>query len=272
VKLAIGIATRGRPEHARWSAELAARYALGDTRIYVLADADDESMTEFRPPDGVTLDVREREDSVGAKWNRLLALEQADVYMAMCDYRAQCSLGYDLRVMEAASIFPDGIGCVVQHLANLSFPCYQAVTSRMAEVMGHIYVEHFPYWFVDHWLDDICKMSGRFVHARGDTVMKERPTATQEFREPRLWACVFDSLYTEREEICERLFAAMDEPEWRKEQLRMNFPIHHARSRMVNDLARGIAFNLPWDERYKRIRENGVAKLLSQYEQLKEAA
>jgi len=263
--LTIGIATRGRAELAAKVATSTLRHCRADTRIVVLADADDDLGAMVLPRE-VVLDVQERPDTVAAKWNRMTTVAPAQVYMAMVDYRSQITPGFDRKILDAASLFPDGIGAVYQHMANLSFPAYQCVTARMADIMGHIYVEHFPYWFVDHWLDDICRMTGRYVYAEGETAVHERPDGkTQEFREPALWGTLYDALQQEREEIAEKLFISMHIPEWQKDVLRAQWPLVHQRSQMINNLVRGMTGNAPFDERYLRVRNSAISRLETIY-------
>ena len=272
--LTIGIATRGRAELAGKVATETLRNCTADTRIIVLADQDDDLGAMVLPRE-VILDVREREATIGGKWNRMMTVAPAQVYMAMCDYGAQSTKGFDRNILDAAALFPDGIGCVYQDLANLSFPSYQAPTARMVEIMGHFYVEHFPYWFVDHWLDDICKMTGRYVYADGRITKYPRPNnngGTQEFREPGLWATLYDGLYTEREAIANRILTVMHVTESQRSVLRAQWPLVHQRSRMINNLVRGMTGNAPFDDRYAKIREKGISLLETLYYDMEKRA
>lgn len=270
MKLTIGIATRGRPELAAWAAQIALDNCVADTQIVVLADDDD---APINVPRGTILSVEPRPDTIGEKWNRMMRVAPADVYMPVCDYRGQLTSGFDLKILDAASLFKDGIGCVYQHMANLSFPAYQAVTAKMARIMGCIYVEHFPYWFVDHWLDDIARMIGRFAYADGNTFVRPRPGngSTQEFREPGFWATLYDAQYIEREAIAENLMAEMNIEDWQRDILRAQWPLVHQRSRMINGIVQNMKGNAPFDDRYMRIREKGAAKLYQLYQQLEAA-
>lgn len=271
--LTIGIVTRGRVELALKTATETLKNCTADTQIVILGDRDD-GWRGVEVPRQIILDIHEREDSVAAKSNRLMRIAPADAYMHMVDYVPQITPGFDQKILDAAALFTDGIGCVYQRLANLSFPCYQTVTAEMAAVMGHFYVEYFPYWFIDHWLDDICRMTGRYVYAEGDVMFYPRPGngKTQDFREPALWATLYDALYLEREAIAERLFAAMDIQEFQKAILRAQWPLVHQRSRMVNNIVRDMKGDAPHDERYERIRARGIAMLEKLYYELEKRA
>lgn len=273
-RLTIGIATRGRKQVAAQTAtETLRNVREAGTKIVILADHDDD-WSNMVLPQGVILDVRQREDSVAGKWNRLPSIAPADVYLAMCDYRYQATPGFDTGILRAASVFHDGIGCVAQHLANLSFPAYQAPTAKMVKIMGGLYVEHFPYWFVDHWLDDICKMIGRYACAEGETAVLPRPGngGTQDFREPSLWATYYDAMEADREDMANCLLAEMDVSDAQRAILRAQWPMIHQRSRMINGMVRGMEGNAPFDDRYRRIREKATSRMLEIYENMKEAA
>lgn len=273
MSLAIGIGTRGRASTVVKTAEETLKHvSRSDTTIIVLGDHDDEELKRTRFPAGVILNIQQREDSLGGKWNRLLRISTADVYLVMVDYGPNITDGFDQKILDAALRFKDGIGVLCNHLANLSFPTSQAVTHRMAEIMGGVYTENFPYWFVDHWLDDIAKMIGRLSFVDFSVDCKQRP-GTMERREPGLWAALYDALEGEREEVANRLLENMDEPEWRKELLRSSWPIIHQRSRMINAMVRGIeATDRTVDSRYLRMRDKALEKLNMTYQRMKEAA
>ncbi len=273
MKLTIGIATRGRYDllsttikHTRDNIR------EKDTKLVALFDDDDPTIKYAAVHKEVILSVKPREDSIGAKWNRMISLAPADVYLAMVDHSPQVTPGFDTKILQAAQVFPDGIGCVYSHMANLSFPSYQAPTARMVEIMGGIYPTYFPYWFVDHWLDDICRMTGRYVFADTAVDSSRRP-GTQDFRDPPLWAALYDALQSEREYMAEMLLEQMEEPAWKKEQLRMNWPLVHQRSRMINGLVRAMpGTDKSTDARYERIRANGISMIQNALNQLERKA
>lgn len=272
MNLTIGVVTRGRPELIEWTVrETVKNIELPGTRLIVLGDHDDEKLFSVRFPEKVIVDIDEREDSVGAKWNRMTRIAPADGYLTMVDYAPNLTPGFDRKIVQALGRFPDGVGVLCNHLANLSFPIAQVVTSKFVEIAGGVYTEHFPYWFVDHWLDDVAKMIGRLSFVDFKVDVSKRP-GTQDMREPCLWAALYDGLQDEREALAERLLAQMDEPEWRKEILRSYWPLIHQRSRMINGMVRGLPNKADWDERYKRIRAVGLGKLQSLYEHMERKA
>jgi hypothetical protein len=223
----------------------------------------------------VHINVAPREDTIAEKWNRAL-VEPADVYLVAADDDPYVTPGYDAKVLEAAALFPDGIGMVYGHLANASFSCAVCPTVKFCEKLGHIFPEYFPYWFVDHWTDDLARMIGRisFADIRTD---QSRAGKTQEMREPGWWATWFDAAYLMRRQIALGVIGADDfkVPRWQKQMLRNGFPLIEYRSKWINEHVRAMSAQYAAasglslrDPRYQRVRARAatmVPKLLSDY-------
>jgi hypothetical protein len=199
MSLAISLATRGRPQMLKPTIERTlANMRLASTRLLVAIDDDDavtvEAMPQLPRDDRVAYSARPREDTLGAKYNRVLALK-ADVYLAMVDYAPHVTPGFDEKILEAASSLWDGYGVVYNHWANLSFPQINAVTAKLVARQGFLYPPYFPYWFIDHWLDDIARMIERIAIADVwiDTSARNPQThRTHELREADFWGTLFD--------------------------------------------------------------------------------
>lgn len=271
MRLTVTIASRGRPALLNQAIDAAlSNAALPSTRVLAAVDQDDDAtLAEVKERSRLKISVRKREDSVGAKWNRALRELPADVTMMATDNSVIASPGYDREIIDAARLFPDGIGCVYTKMANASFPYYQAVTSRWADIVGRIYPTYFPYWFVDHWLDDVARMTGRIIMT--DVVVDDtsrQGLRTTEMRDVRLWCALFDSLQEERREEARRLIAKMDDQPWRKALQLRSFPQVEARSLWINQMCRANAEAIENDrgagapdERYARIKEVGSDRL-----------
>lgn len=269
MKLSIILAARGRPLLlASTLAQTLSNIRIASTRLVVALDEDDEltiaAARQFEPQ--VTLSIEPREDTVGAKWNRVLRIAPADVYLTMVDHAAHLTPGFDQKVIEAAAVFPDGIGVVYNHLANLTFSEINGVTAGLVTMMGgKIYPELFPYWFVDHWLDDIARIIGRIAFADVWQTPANKPM-TQEMREPAFWGTFYDALAPMRREIAQRVIRSdeFEEPGWRKTLLLSHHPFIEERSVMVNNRVRGLSGNKTLDltePRYVRVKQQAVSIL-----------
>lgn len=269
-RVVCNIATRGRPDLLRQTVRRTVRnITCPETVLLLSVDADDEfscMAAEELTGKHVQVIQREREDSLGAKWNRMLDIP-ADLYVCQGDYTACVTPGWDAKLLEAASLFADGIGLVYGEMANASFPHWLAATRKWVDLVGY-YPEYFSYWFSDHWLDDVGRMTGRIVHAPIQMQAYPRPDGgTQERRELHFWTAFFDEMQPERHAQANRVIDALDEPGWRKEVLRRNFYFTDYRSNWIHEHLRGV--KLPeaagdGGPRYARLREKALGMLREQ--------
>lgn len=274
MRLTINLATRGRPRLAVETIERTLpNIELPDTLLMVSVDGDDEQSVESLTcyaldEPRVKVSIRPREDSLGEKYSRALHLTPADVYLAMVDYAPHVTPGFDRLILEAAALFPDNIGVVYNPLANASFPGINGITHGLAVKMGFIYPPWFPYWFVDHWLDDIARLINRISFAMVEIDTSKRP-GTQDLRDLRFWTTLFDALHLRRRRMAQEIIrsAEFEEPTWRKELSLRHFPLIESRSKWVNDCMRenvvgiesGAGRSLPDEARYARVKARGVA-------------
>ena len=280
MKLTVAIATRNRSELlAETLRHFVANSVLSETRILVLYDEDDEDThwisrrTEWNGK--VIFSKNVRAPSLGEKYNLAMEVAPADVYQVAVDYAPVLTKGYDELVLMAADAFPDGICCVYGPPANASFPTIQAPTHKLCELMGGIFPPLFPFWFVDHWLDDIMEMTQRISPLWLRIDCHSRATGqTIGLRDVSFWADVFDRLKLQRRAIAHRVIDHLEEPDWRKVILKRNFLRVETYSEFINnqvraneadiELTRGG--NAPTDLWYQKVKERAekTLALLSQ--------
>ena len=266
-RLVVNIATRNRPALVLESIQrIIANIVEPDTILMVSADADDfatiDLLSHCNVTDRIKLSIREREDTIAEKWNRAVELfPDAAHYMPLSDHTYPTSRGFDAIINEAGTRFPDGIYAVHTQLANLSFAASEALSAKWVKITGQIYPTYFPYWFVDHWTDDLARITQRIAFTNIGYDDSRKPP-TQEFREPGWWGTFYDALHQVRAKQALELLNAMDEPEWRKANLKAGIAEVDRRSRGVNDAVRKMPQGLPTnDERYQRVRQRAVAML-----------
>lgn len=270
MKLVISMATRGRPEQVVDTIKRSiVNWSHPETVMQVQLDHDDPAPHDYlkdaKLGNRVLLNVQPREDTVAAKWNRALVVP-ADVYLVVGDDDPYVTPGYDTKILEAAKRFPDGIGMVYGHLANMSFSGSVAPTAGLCKKMGYIQPEYFPYWFCDHWTDDICRMIGRISVADIRTD-QSRAGRTQEMREPTWWSYWFDACYLKRRREARAIIDSADfaGEDWHKALLRTHHPLIEERSRGVNQSVRtdrgiqSLASSDLKDERYLRVKRKAIA-------------
>lgn len=267
MRLVLNIATRGRP-HALVNTILktAAAIRQHDTVIMVSADDDDQgtldAISSLRCP--IHVSTRPREDTVAAKWNRALdEIPDADVYLPMADHTAFVTPDFDGMICAMASLWPDGIGLVVNQTRHFHCSKVQAVTRKLANAMGHIFVEHFPYWFADVWLFDIAKMIDRFAFLPIE-ISKPRDYPTQGTREMEWWARFYNShsLVMERRAIAiDIVQGRIQEPGWRKAITVSRWPLYEDQTGRMVAAYTEFQGDPPTDARYLRVKESAIERM-----------
>lgn len=272
MKATISLITRGRPDLLIPTVEKTLAN-IQDPQTTLMVAVDDDDTATLKALNGWNFagkpwfSIAPREDTLGAKWNRALTIAPADLYIIMVDYAPHLTPGFDRMYLDAAALFPDGIGIVQNRLANnLTFSACQGITAGLAARMNFIYPPFFSYWFVDHFADDIASMIGRRAFADCAVDNSKRP-GTRELREPGFWASVYDALEPMRRQCATDIIRSDDfqEPEWRKRLLLDAFPLVCDRSRMINenlrqnnDIMERQSGAGPGDARYLRTKQAAI--------------
>lgn len=268
MKLVISLATRNRPQQLMQTINRSmAQWTDPNTVLIIQADADDYAtlgmLTDAKLDPRVKVNIKSREDTIAAKWNRAMS-ETGDVYLIAGDDDPVVGKGYDTAILQAAAAFPDGIGMVYGRPSNASFSSIMACTAKWVNLLGYILPEHFPYWFSDHWIDDIGRITQRIAYIDVTSDQKKVGT-TQELREPAWWATWFDAAKLLRRAEAFKIIDALDEPAWRKAVMRSQHMLVEYRSKWINDSVRGQArqleaINLPLsDIRYQRVKHTALS-------------
>jgi len=274
--LTINCVTRGRPDLLVPSviATLSNVWRTG-TRIVVSADEDDQSTLDAIPqlPEhpAIVIDVRPREDSLGAKYNRIQDYP-ADVYLPMNDSAAYMTPGFDQLILESAQKFPDGIGMVCGDMHCYMFPGVMASTHGFVEKLGWFYPPYFPYWFHDHWVYDVATLIDRVSWVDVRYSRHAGKGQTRELRDIQFWTTLFDCARLVRRRQSHAIINSPDfiEAGWRKELLLSHHPITEFRSQWANAGMRGepaiAAMTAAGDggERYQRLKAEAL-ELMSQW-------
>ena len=221
------------------------------------------------------MSVKEREDSRGEKYDRALTEAPADVYLLATDYGAILTPGFDEKILEAASIWPDGIGVVYTNMCDELVPMLQAPTAAYVKQLGYTYNWDYPYWFIDHEMADIAWMIGRISFADVIADQRRRPQTTTRLRDLAFWASYYEFTVLERRNKAKGIINSPEfqAPEWLKKQLCNWYPLVESRSRARNgrvihgaqacEEARGD--KLPPDEGYLRAKAKAERKMQELY-------
>lgn len=283
MSLTLSLATRSRPalliETVRRTLPNMSR---ADTFMVISMDQDDsaslaardELYREINGDPRVIVSVREREDSLGAKWNRAVEIHPADVYVPMVDYAPHITPEFDQRIIDAAAVFPDNIGVVYnRYCCKCELPAINGVTAGLVDKMGYIYAPFFPFSLIDLWLDDIARLIDRISFADVETDVSKRQRTIGR-RDTKFWGVLLDMLYPHRIACAKRIINSPEflEAPWRKQLLLRNITLSAQRAGFVSQacrkdaawIDRGVPFESPEDEaRYMRIKANGRSLLQS---------
>jgi hypothetical protein len=238
MSVSINIGTRGRPEALKFTLENTLPHMTRkDTKVLISIDDDDAetiaAIDTLPKDDRLIFSVKPREDNRGAKSDRVLTEAPADIYMVAHDAVPIITPGWDQWLYNAGMLFPDGIGVINTQMANASFPIMQGVTRKWVEIVGHIYTHEYPFWFIDHELDDLCRMTGRGVYvAIHCEHVSTRPSKTIRMRDVAFWADYYDASIYRRRATAAKIIDALDEPAWRKRMLKTWY--HPVESRSLN--------------------------------------
>lgn len=268
--VSICIASRGRSELlVKCVQDTLAKAECVDTRIVVALDSDDPWDAAEQLPEGVVVSVAEREDSLGAKYNRCAAMHPASVYVLWSDDVKFVDKGWDTKLNQAEQSLPDSLGVIYfGSLPNVFQPGI-AVTHRFMDAMGFFCTPYFPYWWHDTWIDEIGNLSGRIVHSDIKVaILQDLKGKSRGVRDVEFWAKFFDETRHMRVEVAEKILAESVDYEWRKEQLKHQMPnvikfLEHRNSLLRDPLqAKRVeahfSFDAPADERYLRIKAKAV--------------
>ncbi len=236
MNLTMIIATRGRPKLLLETVNhTIPNISRPDTQLLICVDEDDKPTIECLPrlpTTQVIVSVKPREDTRGAKYNRALTEARADLYLPAVDYAPILTPGFDQAFINGAWMFPDGIGCVFSPMADDLVARLQAVTAGLAEKLGFIYNPDYPYWFIDHELDDIAKMIDRFVFVDVDVSCVKRPAKTIGLRDLVFWTSYYDAMTPWRQGKAREIIDSVEfeAPQWMKGMLRDRYRHIEARS------------------------------------------
>ena len=227
------IASRGRPDELGRTIDKTLDLATApDTHVVVALDTDDTA--SFFPSnchDIITV-FGPREISLGAKYNRAAAhaYPDASMFVMGVDDAYMDVKGWDKRLLDAAALFPDGIGVVNYSPRGSMFdlPMGYALTQRWIDQVGFFCPPYFPFWWHDTWVDELAKMTGRYVWA--DVPWKLHGASetdghkTQRIREVSWWAKFFDETRPMRVRKAREIIANLDNPPWLNNQLLAEIP------------------------------------------------
>lgn len=273
MNLSLLIASRGRPvDLLRVIAECDKRVAdPARTTISVALDLDDGSNPQ--PPETrskLVWHVGEREDSLGAKYNRCAKYALGDVYVLGADDNIFLADGWDNLVRDRMAEFPREFGFVYFGRLDGTLPTQMAVPHALIERQGFLFPPFWPVWFHDTWIDEIAHMTGRILWADISVEEIGGRGKSRGVRDVSFWATLFEGTRHHRVQVAESL-SREHNPKWlqtqllqRREILDLFFQSRMARLRdpaTAHAFEQRMSFDAPADERYLRIKAAAEAMM-----------
>lgn len=206
MKIACILPTRGKASLAAASIEIAAELASGQHEIvFVVAlDSDDiasQSFFNINYP-GIILSVEPRPEGYGALWNRCATLAEvsdADVFVALStdifitapNWDQLIGMGLQKSpIKEALIAWNDP---VAPGLAN------QIIFSKEWVAHNGMFPEHFPFWFIDTWVDEVFSFAtGSTIPIIQELTVTGKRGRTMRLRELDFWWPYFSARRGER--------------------------------------------------------------------------
>lgn len=271
MKVTVCIASRGKADGlVEKVEEILAACTLPDTRVSIAFDEDDEAgIVHFDNP-RVVWSVAARADDLGSAFNRCARQCPADLYVCGDDDRSYGPIGWDSLAAEAASKLPAGIGMVAEERADKNaLPDFLAVTEKMASVLGYLMPTHFPFWFIDTWLDEVARMAGCMV--RAPITVSMRPEGTRGMRDLAWWAEFFDRTrplrHAEASDLLDEITGGTAPPSAIWSAVMQHDGMLLARNANLRNSATAASieargYDAVADERYKRTRQRAEELLL----------
>ena len=195
MKIAFMVATRGNPRRAAAVIECARSLAGDDNMIEYLVgiDADDKGSIEYFEQNdmNVLLSIADRPAGVGAVWNRLCRMIDADIYVPFPDDSFIATPHWDDGIVYAMNMaFNDKrVGALAWNdLANPNQCSLPIVTREWLELTGDLYDERFPFWFYDTCVNEVWSfVTGRPIVIVKPLILAARKGLTKRMRDVSFW-------------------------------------------------------------------------------------
>lgn len=212
----VAVPTRGKPAYvAEFPLETIRSARMPATRVVIGYDDDDPQPAYHAHPQIIN-STAQREDSLGAKFNRCAGHYPADLYVLSMDDVAISTPGWDEILAAQASLFRDGIGYVYfgREINGERLPSMMAVTRRVVDLIGFC-PEYFPFWFNNVWIDEVANLVGgygrRVLPAAIDVRYPSGTLPEPPRRDVRFWGQFLDASRPLRLAQADKLIDAMDD-------------------------------------------------------------
>lgn len=217
MRIAVIVATRGRPQRAGGVIECARNLLSGlhEVEFVVALDDDDQrSVDYFGSLDGVRRYVQSRPIGVGDCWNRAARHYTADCYLALPDDAWICSPNWDAYMVNALGTGIDGhtssakLGIVSWYDAlQPTIASIFGMTAKWVETNGFVFDPRFPFWWGDSALVETAIFAtGEGMPGTSSLQFASMPgNVNPRLRDMDLWWALFAATRHERVETARKI-------------------------------------------------------------------
>lgn len=271
MKVAVILATRGRPAKALAAIEALRILESGKHTVEVMLACDDDDPADsagfFRAYDGVTVDVAPRPAGVGECWNRLAEKVDADLVVHLAD--------------DALILNPSWDDTAVRLFGEFAWPHPDIAIAGMHDtnspgqatlfVFRPGWVRHcgfldtrFPFWFADTAIQELWTfVTGTTLPFLPLIVKLPKGDFNPRLRDMGLWWTLYAATRQERLQTAAKVRAALNLP--RPDNLADIVAAHQSRDLQAYpdsvDLVRHMKHRKPPDEKYVSARYAALAYL-----------
>ena len=201
MRITIPIPSKGRPAGLLASLHTLDALASGKHEITyaVLIDADDEITRNVcndwqrleMLPQNTHIIIGDCDKTVNTRVNEVMGAFAADVYCQMSDDAFSLSFHWDDIF---AGLINQGLPCFAwQEKADPGNATYIAISEKWRDTTGHMYVDHFPFWFADTWLLEVHLLAfGKGIAIVNQLMVGGKRGKTQGMRDLLFWFTFFD--------------------------------------------------------------------------------
>jgi hypothetical protein len=201
MRISVLIPSRGRPLGLALAIVALDQMASGenDIRYVIGCDADDEatitvSLDLWKCGLPIVHHIAGRQPSLGGLVNRLALKCPADVYCSLGDDVRVQTAGWDAVIAKAWQADPAG----VWWWCSQNDATYAIVSEKWRAAAGHIFTDHFPFWYDDLWLIELQRYVTGKRGDRLDIWLQDRARGTHRMRDLAIWDKFFWSRREER--------------------------------------------------------------------------
>jgi len=164
--------SRGRPELAKNMIDTAIATSSVPLEFLLYLNEDDPELSKYKELIDSNHYSIGPDRSTGYSWNLLAESAKYDILFLMGDDADFVTAGWDTKIIEAFSLYPDKIACVypITGVVSKKKNPHFCIHKSWVTVVGYFVPPHFWHYYVDTWVGEIARRLNRYHCLRDVTV------------------------------------------------------------------------------------------------------